>query len=158
METISLSKKLTMAKMGLDKNVLKPLVEQNKGKKTEIASVLALVTSCTVKPSTLNPANMDFRFGGNFEGVNMLTGDVTRAAEAYLPGPAAVWLKAAYEKAQNDVGENAVPAMAFVITVEKDNHPNSAVGYIFGVKAILGDGAADPFEGLRKALPKPKAK
>lgn len=145
-ETFDVKSKLTTGSMGLDAATLKDVVKGSKGKPVAIALILAQVNEMKEQPNRLDPSKTDTKFLGQFEGTNLLTGEVSRSGAMYLPGAASDYLKG------QGAGGGAV---AFQLTVEEDKRANSSQGYKFGVKAIAEKAVNDPFAALRAALPKP---
>lgn len=145
-ETFNVVGKLTTGTLGLDPSTLKDAVKASKGKPAPVALILAQVNEMKDAPNRLDPSKTDTKFLGNFEGTNLLTGEVMRSGAMYLPGAASDYLK----------GQGAGGgALAFQLTVEEDKRPNSSQGYKFGVKAVAEKATNDPFAALRTALPKP---
>ncbi len=149
MENMNVLKKFTTAAIGLDKASLQEIVKTAK-KPVAIVQVLALITRVKEEKSTKKADKIDYRFGGQFEAVNLLTKETFHAVEAYFPGAAEQHAMNAYQSAVQNQGE--AQAIAFTITVEKDPTPNSATGYKFGLQALVNKEANDPFANLRKAL------
>lgn len=157
METQTIQRKWTTKTGGLDKPALQEIIKENKTKKpVPIYFIMAMVSSVKEEQNKLNSAVMNFRFKGNFEVKNLITGEVSLANEAYFPGAAETHAKNAYDDMVRRGGE--AQAFAFTLTVEKDTHPNSATGYKFGLDALVNKEAGDVFENLRKLLPKPAQK
>ena len=88
---------------------------------------------------------------GTFEAVNLLTGEIYRSGNAFLP------------KVVNDViagnfinvpeGETREVRFVYEVGVTPSTMP---VGYTFTVKELIETEAADPFESMRWALPASK--
>ncbi len=152
-ENLTLANKLTLNVLGLDKPTLQALVEGTKGP-IEVANFIGYVEKFTEKASTTNPANMDTKFIGNFEGTNVQDGTMARSSAMYLPSIGTEFLKKVMEKSVP--GETT--GVVFTITVQKDPAPGSATGYKFGMTAVSDKSAADPFESLRGKLAASKQK
>lgn len=141
-ETFNVSNKLTVASMGLTPGILKGVAGD---KPTPVATILANVVDMKEKPSTLDSSRTDVRFIGQFEGTNLLTGEVVRSGSAYLPGAAQEFLQG--------LAANGEVAIAIQLTVQKDARANSAQGYRFGVTTIGEKSSFDPFAQLRSKVP-----
>lgn len=156
-ETIALAKKVTVNTMGIAGNELKKLVSPGK-KAIPVAEVLAIVDGVEKKASRFDETKVDIRFLGRFEGTNLLSGEVVRAAQAFFPKSVEEWLLKYYEsqkekqgktaKAEGKEAGNALSAIGFTITVQHDPHPQSAQGYKYGCLAVV-DSEVDPFAQIR---------
>ncbi len=155
MEHIKIGKKFTCAGMGFDSDALNEIIEETPKGETPILNILALVASVKAEANRLDPSKTSNRFIGQFEVTNLINGETGMFAEAFFPGVAD-----SYVLGFKDGKEGSV-ALAFTLTVEKDNAKNSAQGYKFGMTALVNKQAeADPFKayrglmpGVKKALP-----
>lgn len=151
MEQIKIGKKLTLGDMGFDSDTLAAIVEDSPGE-TPILNVMALVSGVKVETNRIDPTKTSNRFLGQFEGVNLLTGQTGIFAEAFFPG-----VVDSYVSGIKGSVEGAA-TLAFTVTVMKDEAKNSAQGYKFGMLALVNKTAeADPFQAFRAHLPAPAA-
>lgn len=155
METTKISNKLTIAELGLTKDVLQAaLADKKEGAEIIIARIFGKAAKYNAKPSKLDATRTDYQFIGAFEGVNMIDGTVVNAPRAYLPGAAEMATVAAID----GLGEGETVEFACEITVKKKQ--SAAVGYVFGVAVPKQPEAADPLASLRSqfgALPQAAA-
>lgn len=93
-------------------------------------------------------------FIGDFEGVDIATGEVSRSPVCFLPEPAQGMLEAALLKNENGV------EFSFIIGVKPNK--TSTTGYEYTVKPVVASKQNDALEKLRgattQALPAPKEK
>lgn len=139
--------------IGFEKKELKEWVAKNP-KETAIVDVLAYVSKYQVIQNRKDQSKSSLKFFGNFECVNVQTGEEVISGQAFFPGPAEPFLKGVL-----DSNEGAGARIAFTITVMKDTREDSITGYKFGMKAHVDKATqADPFKDMRDLLPaRPKA-
>lgn len=117
-----------------------------------LMNVLAKITSATAKETNFGPY-LDFR--GQFEAVNLETGEVLRGSRMIMPSLIEQELSAALEEAKQTDG--GVVLAAFTVGVEPSERGTMGYAYTLSVAEIGGDEVADPFAGFRevanKALP-----
>lgn len=161
MQKTSIANKLTIAEMGLTKEVIQKALEgKAEGESLVIALIFGKTTKYTTKPSKLDATREDVQFVGDFEGHNLLTGEIVNAPKAYLPGAA----EAATRNAVDQLGDGEAVEFGCEIAVKKK--ASSAVGYVFGVAVPKQPKAQDPLAALREqmtsdkpaALPSPEPK
>jgi len=158
MEQVEYAKKFTTRDIGFDIPALKEVIKASGGKSTEIVSVLALLTDKKTEQNRKDPSKTSVRFYGQFECVNLLTGERMYAAEAYFPGAGESFMGSLLDSTKNEDGKYGSARTAVVITVQADKTPNSAQGYKFGCKPFVDKSeATDIFKEYRNLLPKPKA-
>lgn len=151
MEQVKFNKKLSVGDMGFEKKLLQKIVEENP-KETELLFVMALITSKKMEPNRKDPSKVSYRFQGQFEIKNLLSGEVALSSEAFFPGAVESFLCAA----KDGGGEGAVRT-AFTVSVTVDKTENSATGYKFIMKPWVDKKDNDPFKELRGLLPAPKS-
>ena len=144
-------KTATIGKIGFGPDELADFVEKNPGE-TAIVNVMAFVAGSEYKVNSLDPTKGSYRFTGQFEFVNRITGEDCIAGSAFVPGPAESYLKG-----QKEANEGAI-RIAFMITVKKVKRDVSNTGYMFGMKGFKSsDVSADPFHEMRSLFPATKA-
>ncbi len=92
---------------------------------------------------------------GKFQSLNLLTGEVMRAAKLFLPDVALEMIQGEMA-AQGPEGRGI--GFAFIIGVKLDEAANSAKGYVYYAKPVMAPAVDDPMEKLLSALPAPKIK
>lgn len=152
MEKAGMLGKLTLAGMGLDKGVFKSALADNDGAETEVATVLCVVTEMKPEASRLDPSKENVRFFGNFEGTNLLTGEVFYASAAFFPSIAESFLRAQLGGKAGSDGPRSV-VTGFTVTVKEDTDKRSALGYKFGCNVLVDKENSDPFAEMRAMLP-----
>lgn len=147
MSKVEVANKLTVAGLGLTKEFLqKLLADKAEGDTVVVASIFGKATSYDAKQSKLDPTREDIAFKGEFEGVNMITGEVVNAPKAYLPGAA----EGATKNAIDQLGEGEAVIFGCEIAVKKK--ASSAVGYVFGVSVPKHPTAQDPLAEIREQM------
>ena len=147
MEKTQIATKLTIAGMGLTKEVIQGLLADKKeGDTVIIARIFGKTSKYDAKPSKLDPTRMDYAFRGVFEGHNLIDGTVHNAPKAYLPGAA----EGATAAAIDGLAEGESVAFGCEIAVKKQ--ASSAVGYVFGVAVPKQPQTQDPLAELREQL------
>lgn len=147
MEKTTISNKLTIAELGLTKEVIQAaLADKKEGEQVVIAVMFGKTTKYTTKQSKLDVTREDVQFVGEFEGHNMLDGTIVNAPKAYLPGAA----EAATRSAVDQLADGEAVEFGCEIAVKKK--ASAAVGYVFGVSVPKQPKAADPLASLRGAL------
>jgi hypothetical protein len=121
-----------------------------------LMNVLAKITSATPQETQFGPY-LDFR--GQFEAVNLETGEVLRGSRMIMPSLIEQELSAALEEAEQTDG--GVVLAAFTVGVEPSERGSTGYAYTLTVAEIGGDEVADPFAGFREiavaSLPAPSA-
>lgn len=85
---------------------------------------------------------------GNFEAVNLISGEVFAAPECFLPEPYNSMIAQKFE------GDSAVNAVEFAIEVGlSPPAEGQTVKYVYAGKMIQEAGEADPLANLRKRVP-----
>lgn len=147
MQTVQISNKLTVAEMGLDKATIQQLLADKKeGETLVIARMFGKTSKYDEKPSKLDATRNDVAFKGEFEGHNLITGEVFNAPKAYLPGAA----EAATKNAIDNLEDGQSVVFGCDIAVKKQS--SSAVGYVFGVSVPKQPTAQDPLAEIREAM------
>ena len=91
-------------------------------------------------------------FVGNFEGVNLETGDVYHSGKLFLPRGISELVEAAIKEAQKH-DKNASISFAFELRSVKANNP---IGYSYEARALKKPEQEDELGELRKLLAAPK--
>jgi len=145
MSQTQMARRLTLGILGLNKETITNLLANKKeGEVARIAFMLGKVDGYKVAANKLDPTKSDVKFLGEFEGHNMLTGEVVVSAACYLPGGADEMIQVASDKSEGAV------EFAFAISVKKS--AASAVGYVFQVAAASEPRENDPLQALRERL------
>lgn len=90
---------------------------------------------------------------GQFEAINLLTGEVFQAPQCIMPEPGNGMI------AEQLLGENPADSVSFALEIGVQRDESSAVGYVYWTKPLLKAKEADPLSDLRsevKALEAPK--
>jgi len=90
-------------------------------------------------------------FIGNFQAVNLTTGEIFVAAKAFLPGAAGEMIEQAWNAAQE--GENPAENLKFAFDIKKLTDDTSAVGYIYTAVPLVEAKEDDPLAALASTLP-----
>lgn len=147
MEQVQISTKLTIASMGLNKEVLQRLLADRKeGETVVIARIFGKTNKYDERQSKLDPTRNDIAFKGEFEGHNLIDGTVHNAPKAYLPGAAEGATKAAID----NLAEGEAVVFGCEVAVKKQS--SSAVGYVFGVSVPKQPQAQDPLAEIRNQM------
>jgi hypothetical protein len=145
MAEVEISRKLTVASLGLPKATIQELIKgASEGDTLDVAAIYGIANKYQVTPSKLDPTKTDTKFVGRFEGINMLTGETVAAANAYLPGAITDALSAALDVEGSQGAEFKV-----IVGVRKSE--KSAVGYVFTVRMDREPAASDPLAHMRLA-------
>lgn len=96
---------------------------------------------------------------GNFEAVNMETGDVYRSGTMYLPSGFHEVIQSQLESlAENREGRSDKPQVEFALAIDAEP-ANNPSGYSYVARSLVPPAKADPLSALRaqahKALPPP---
>lgn len=147
MEKTQIANKLTVAELGLTKDVIQALLADKKdGEQVTIAVIFGKTTKYVAKPSKLDATRDDIAFVGTFEGHNLISGEVVNAPKAYLPGAAEMATRAAVDQ----LGEGEAVEFGCEIAVKKNS--KLAIGYQFGVAVPKAPAAQDALASLRGAM------
>lgn len=146
-QVVNVSSKLSVGSMGLTKNILQALLaDKNEGDAIVVARIFGRAYKYEEKQSKLDPTKNDVAFKGEFEGVNLVTGEVFNAPKAYLPGAAEGTARAAIDA----LGEGEGVEFGCEIAVKKQT--TSAVGYVFGVAVPKPPEARDGLAAIRAQM------
>lgn len=88
-------------------------------------------------------------FIGNFQAVNLLTGQNFISAKAFLPGAAGALIEQTWNEAQD--GENGAESMKFAFDIIKTANDTSAVGYTYSATPLIL-ASSDPLVDLAREL------
>jgi hypothetical protein len=146
--------KLTIANIGLTKDVLVKIAEQAKGKAVAIARIVgqthAMKTGETSKGEYVE-------FAGMFHADNYHDGEAYRSAKLILPSICSGALEAVLAQAKNGKKEGEVSSVVFGYEVMVKADTKSAVGYVFTMGTLIQGN--DPLSDLLAELPAiPKVK
>jgi len=137
-------RKITMKSIGAQQNGAPK-------KAVALARIIGVVSRAKVVESDFGPSN---RLIGQFEAVNLDTGEVFAAGQCFLPGGYDESLAAA---ANMDSSEG----VSFGVEIGA-KPAKSSIGWEYTMKPIVAQAGADPLAALRdegfKQLPAPKAK
>ena len=143
--TVTVAKKITIGGMGINaKEVAATLAKD--GDMISVAKIYGKAKAYKEQPSKLDPTKNDVKFIGDFEAINLLTGEVTNAPTCYLPGSAA---DATYAAMQG-VAEDEFVVFGVEIAIKKWS--KSPVGYVYGVAVPRRPEAADPLAEIREKM------
>jgi hypothetical protein len=146
MQSIKISKKVTVAALGLPKDTIQAMIaDWAPGQEGDVATIYGTASKVAFNPSKLDPTKVDAKFVGAFEGFNMLTGETVVGATAYLPGAMADTLANAIESGDGPVEFACVIGVRKVLAGEK-----SLVGYTFTVRVDRDPQEADPLAAVRQ--------
>ena len=116
---------------------------------------LFTVLGTTARMQSGESANGDWTaFIGEFEATRASDGEVFRSNKLFLPTVITEQLAATLDRVQGDDGK-AVVSFAYEVGIQADE--SAATGYVYVAKPLLAE-QADPFAGIRAALPAPEEK
>lgn len=148
MEKQKIATKLTLAEMGLTKEVIQKILEgKPEGHEVVVAVIFGRTGKYVAKASKLDPTRDDIAFSGEFEGRNLLDGTIHNAPKAYLPGAAEMATRAAVDSL-GDSGE----LVEFGCEIAVKKKASAAVGYVFGVAVPKQPQAQDNLAALRATM------
>lgn len=144
-EMKQISRRLSIGDMGIDGKAIVADMTKD-GDTVVVARIYGRASGYDARPSKLDPTRSDIRFKGEFEGVNMLTGEVFAASGCYLPGAAEDNLRSTVDALQD--GEAAL----FGVEIALKKSAKSPVGYVYGVAVPKQPEAADPLSAIRAEM------
>jgi len=137
-------KKITMAKIGLDRKMLKKACEKGPVR-------VMRVYGQTSKVEYGSGDNGDWtRFKGQIEAVNLLTKKISRSGALFLPGVASDILEGELLAAKGE-DENSNIQFGFEIGVVASD--NSATGYEYTAASMVQESDSDVLSAIRSSLP-----
>jgi hypothetical protein len=137
-----ISKKLSTKSVVGNVKEIRKIAESGEGKHVDIMRVMGVAKKLQVGESD-NGEWLAFK--GNFEYINLITGESHVGSRCFLPAPIDSMVEAQLE------GNTAVE-FAFDITVVEVEE--SATGYEYGAKTILKPSENDPMEMLKQTVSK----
>ena len=123
------------------------LTKQPDNSRTEVIRIQGRVDKAVVKPSSLNPENVDVKLIGEFIATNMATGEQFQSATLYPMGSGMI-----------DMMSTAEPGSMFAVRVFLTDSKKTVQGYAFDFESALEVKASDTVTRLGDAflaLPKP---
>lgn len=100
------------------------------------------------KESMVNPGSMEVALLGEFEAVNLETGEVFRSGKLYLPGSLSDILRSNLDK-YKDEEKTATVQFAFEIATV---HASNPIGYSYQTRAISGARKVDALAAIRQQI------
>lgn len=154
MKEVELAGRLTLKDLGLDGQTVKGLLKDlPEGKnKIPVARFYGTVSRVNFKNDKMGTGQVYTEFVGNFEGVNLDTGDVLQSARLYLPDGACQALENQVTEVQGKKGKSALVQFAFEIRAVKLPSTSKGIGYSYETAAILKPEQADPIAAMRAAV------
>lgn len=143
----SIISKITIASIGCNPGAVKTLKPEELSKEGDLplARLYGKLAKVKYEESKEKDGNMYAAFLGNFEAVNMQTGEVFKSGKMYLP-------KGISELVENGVKnapEGSQVGFAFEVRSQKANNP---IGYSYRVLALKSPEATDELKDLRDAV------
>lgn len=142
----SIISKITMATIGCNPGAVKTLKPEDLSKEGDLplARLYGKLSKAKLEDDVAK-GQQYLAFIGNFEAINMQTGETFKSGKMYLP-------KGISELVENGIKnapEGAQVAFAFEIRSQKANNP---IGYSYRVLALKSPEATDELAELRKAV------
>lgn len=125
------------------------LTKQAENSRTEVIRIQGRVDKCIVKPSSLNPENVDVKLVGEFIATNVITGEQFASSTMYPMGSGML-----------DMMSTAEPGSMFAVRVFLTDSKKTVQGYAFDFESALEVKASDAVTKLGDAflaLPAPAA-
>lgn len=141
--------KLTVKGMGC---VAAKVASEESGK-LALARLYGKVSGLKYQPDTKSEGAFHTAFSGNFEGINLETGEVYRSGLLYLPKGISEIMESSFKKLLADVGDTASITFGFEIRSVKASNP---IGYSYEAQALKSPEVEDELAQLRgqmQALP-----
>ena len=113
--------------------------------KTSIMQVIGIATSCKTGQSQYGEY---IEFAGDFEAINLITGETFRSSKCFLPGAVPEMVAVALAKGKEVEGFSGLQ-FAFSIAVSPSQNP---IGYEYQVTPLVENKEADPLAALRDAV------
>lgn len=144
----SIISKITIATIGCNPGAVKTVKPEELSKEGDLplARLYGKLTG-TKAETDKNTGNFYLAFLGNFEAINMQTGEVFKSGKMYLP-------KGISELVENGIKnapEGSQIAFAFEVRSQKASNP---IGYTYRVLALKSPEASDDLAELREAVHK----
>jgi hypothetical protein len=151
--------KLTLKGMGCNPG---KVVALPAGEKCNLARIFGTIQDVKVTESKTIAGNLEVAFQGNFEGINLETGEVFRSGRLYLPKGISELMEQNLIKYHK---EDAKASVSFAFEI-RSVHATNPIGYSYEAQAIQSAQKVDELAELRKAVmalpaagdPTPKAK
>ena len=141
---------LTMKRKITVKDVMGPLVRPNDGDKpTDLFTVIGHATGIRSGEDKYHAGQEFHALTGEFEAVNLATGEIFWAPQCFIPEPMHSLIVA-------QLTSGKVKALKFSAMVGY-KYAKTSVGYEFIVKPLLKPEKSDALEELRASLPQPIA-
>lgn len=139
--------KISTATVGLQSALLEKTALESKGVPVNVLIVGGFVTGME---SGVSQFGNYIKFKGEFEGQNLLTGEVYRSGKLLLPPIAEGPISQEFEQA-----EGGRLKFAMQISVEENKSTKGGVKYKYGVKPLVEPKSDDELSKLMKSLPAP---
>jgi hypothetical protein len=158
LKEVEFASRLTLKDLGADGQTVKALLKDlpEPQNKVTVARFYGTVTRVAFQNDKMGTGQVYTQFIGNFEGVNMITGEVVASARMYLPDGAQQALENQVTEVQNKKGKNTTVQFAFEIRAVRNSNK---MGYSYETAAILKPEEADPIAAVRQVVanaPAPK--
>lgn len=148
MEMTNILTKLTVKEMKIDGAAI--IANMAVGQTVVVARIYGEATKYKTSPSKFTTTDLpreDHQFVGNFEGVNLITGEVFNAPKCFLPGAAPDAVANALDNAEGGSIEFGVE-----IAIQKVIKKDGTEGYKFGVAVPKQPSATDPLAAMREKM------
>jgi hypothetical protein len=152
-DPVELKSRLTLKEMGCDASRVLDMAQSpgnraNQGLKLRLAHIYGVATKCGVQIDQRNNSEYVY-FLGNFEGVNLDTGEVSQASKLYLPPGASETLEVMLNRVQ-ERRKGASVNFAFEIVAAPSE--DARCGYAYETRTILQPEQADMLDQVRGAV------
>ena len=143
-EEVELATRLTMKDLCCDPTEVRKLPE---GQKLRLCLMYGTVGRIGFREDK-NTGRDSTYFVGQFEGVNLQTGESLQSAKLYLPEGASTALEARVMEVQAKRGKSTLVQFTFEIRAVRSSKAKQ--GYIYETAALLKPEVLDPLSGLRE--------
>jgi hypothetical protein len=152
LQEVEFAGRLTLKDLGLDGQTVKKLVLglAEGTTKVPVARFYGTVSRVAIQNDKMGTGQTYTQFIGNFEGVNLVTGEVVQSARMYLPDGASQALENQVSELQSK-NKTAITQFAFEIRAVKAS-TKQGMGYAYETAAILKPTQADPISAMRQAV------
>lgn len=118
------------------------------GNKWPLARIFGKVSDVKTKESQTIAGSIEVAFIGNFEGINLETGEVFRSGRLYLPKGISELMEKTFEQLRKQ-DKNADVSFAFEIRSVKASNP---IGYSYEAQALQSAQKMDELAHLRNSI------
>ncbi len=149
--------KLSVRSLGLDKVGIRKLAEKAEGKTVPVARFFGIAENTGI--SDRGKFGESVFFEGQFEGVNLDTGEIVRSGRLFLPDVASSILEGMVVKGNEGLENGAKCKVQFAFEINAQADLAAAVGYKFSASPLVeAKDAPDPLANLRKQIPQIESK